>query len=200
MNKKGSILILVIIVSVVITILGTALLHKSITENNLAQKYLDSARAFWLAEAGINKALTNARNDITNSELASFGDGEYEFTVVDDGGNLKVTAYGYVPSKDSYRIMHKVETTMSKGIPLDFYDYPIYSAGDVDFNGNTYSVINNESAPKDKAVLYAGNNEIQNPGNITGTISQDVTVTPLARLDFEVPVVIPSLSAISLCL
>ena len=182
MNKKSSILVVVIIVAVVLTILGTALLHKSITENNLAQKYLDSARAFWLAEAGVNKALDNARNNNTSGELASFGDGEYEVIVVADGSNWKVTSYGYVPSKAACRIMHKIETTISKGIPLNFYDYPIFTGEDVNFNGNAFSVVNDVLG---KAVLYGGENDIEHPENIDGLVTQDASVNPIPRLDFE---------------
>ncbi|MCK5289287.1 MAG: hypothetical protein KAJ79_09495, partial [Candidatus Omnitrophica bacterium] len=72
MNKKSSILVVVIIVAVVLTILGTALLHKSITENNLAQKYLNSTRAFWLAEAGINEALFEIRKGNNSGGVNSF--------------------------------------------------------------------------------------------------------------------------------
>ncbi len=180
MNKKGSILVLVIIISVVLAILGSALLQRSINENNLAQKYLDSARAFWLAESGVNKALDNLRNNVSSNGGETFGDGEYEYTVTADGGNWKVTAYGYVPLKSSYRIMHKVETTMSKGIPLNFYDYPIYSAGDVDFNGSSFSIENDALG---KAVLYGGDKEIEHPENISGSIVPGDSVLP--RLNFE---------------
>ena len=194
MNKKSSILVVVIIVAVVLTILGTALLHKSITENNLAQKYLNSTRAFWLAEAGINEALFEIRKGNNSGGVNSFTDGDYEFTVVADGSNWKVAAYGCSPSIDEKTcaqlddedkkgcIQHVIEVFISKEIPLNFYDYPIFTAGDVNFNGNSFSVVNDELG---KAVLYGGENDIEHPDNIEGSIDQDPTVNPIPRLDFE---------------
>jgi hypothetical protein len=74
---------------------------------------------------------------------------------------------------------------MSKYIPSNFYDNAVYSAGTVDFNGNSYIVANNEVPPDNKAVLYGGDFEVQNPGNITGTTTHDPSINPLALLDFE---------------
>jgi cytoskeletal protein CcmA (bactofilin family) len=67
---------------------------------------------------------------------------------------------------------------MSRSIPPNFYDNAIFSAGDLDINGDAYTVSGN--------VRYAGDFDVEHPGNITdGTTTQDNTITPLARLDFE---------------
>jgi hypothetical protein len=60
-------------------------------------------------------------------------------------------------------------------VPPNFYDNAIYSAGDVDLNGSAYSITGK--------VRYA--DSIDNTDNIVGEITQDSTISPLARLDFE---------------
>jgi len=57
---------------------------------------------------------------------------------------------------------------------MNFYDNAIYSAGEVEFIGNSYDVTGN--------VIYA--DTISNEGRVVGTVSYDITITPLAQFDF----------------
>lgn len=56
MNKRGIALILALLVSVVLSILLGSFFLRSINENNLVRRYVNSTRAFWLAEAGVAEA------------------------------------------------------------------------------------------------------------------------------------------------
>jgi len=192
MNRKAAALILTCILIVVLVVLGAATLSRSITENRLAQNNLEIIQAFWLAEAGLNQALDSLRGNFNIaagtgvwSGSLSLVEGEYSVDLgAISGQERTVTAHGFIPSQAQSRHQRTIEATARQQIPPNFYDHAVYSAGDVDFNGNSYSVSNNESPPDNKAVIYSGEYDVQQPGNINGTSTQDSSISPLARLDF----------------
>lgn len=183
MNRKAFALIFSLIVVVVLIVLSAAMLARSISESRIAEKHLRQTQAFWAAEAGVNGTLNNLRSDYSLSgeqTLTSLGagKGEYQATIVADipnPGDRTITMYGYFPSKAAYTIRREIEVVVNKTIPPEFYDNAIYSAGDIDLNGDAYSITGD--------VRYVG--ELDNPDNITGAIILDPLIGPLARLDFE---------------
>ena len=183
--KKSYSLLLVIVIIVVLLILSGASLFQSISEKNLTQRYKDSIQAFWIAEAGINKALKELRDNF-NWTGEEGEDGSYEIIVnVIDSKSREVLSSGYIPSKTNYRIKRTIKAIMSKFIPPGFYDYTVYCAGNVDINGNSFSIVNNQPPPENEALIYSGEYQVEHPENITGQIEQDESISPLARLDFQ---------------
>ncbi|MGD9015279.1 MAG: hypothetical protein PVI33_04575 [Candidatus Omnitrophota bacterium] len=180
-NKRGVILVACYMVIVVLTILGVGFIARSVSGKNLAQRHTDSTKAFWLAEAGVAHALHELKSDfnLSGENLCSgvLGQGGYSVDVQIAGEGRSVTAYSAVPAAGQARAQHTIEAMISAGTPENFYDQAVYSAGDVDFNGNSYIV--------DGDVLYAGDSYIQNPENINGEVTQDPQASPLARFDFE---------------
>lgn len=178
MGKKGITLILSLLIIIMLTALTTAIFIRSISDNNLTRRYTESTNAFWLAEAGINRALNELRNNYsltgTNLWRTSLNQGGYSVDIIYSGQNRKVTSHGFIPFSSS-RIERLIEVTMTKYIPPNFYDNALYCAGSIDLNGNSYS-INGD-------VKYA--DTIENTDNITGTITQDPAINPLALLDFQ---------------
>ncbi|MGE5309030.1 MAG: hypothetical protein ACM3OC_08090 [Deltaproteobacteria bacterium] len=65
MNNRGVALILSFMVILVLTIVGTALIMRSVSENNNSQVYLGTHKAFWLAEAGLANAVWALKNNST---------------------------------------------------------------------------------------------------------------------------------------
>ncbi len=197
MNKKGIALLLGFIVIMILAILGSAIISRGVNESIIANRYAESTQAFWLAEAGVNRALRELKDSYTNSgpwtaEIdldQNAANGAYSVTVqdvtIDGETHKKVTARGFIPSTGTARAERIIEAIMSSFIPPDFYANAVYSAGTVDFNGNSFVVANNEAPPENKAVLYAGSFEVQKPENIVGTTTQDSSISPLAMLDFE---------------
>jgi len=107
--------------------------------------------------------------------------GQYETTVVDLGSSMRnIVVTSYVPQKivgpGVLRQTCKAEgvAKVSSALPMNFYDNAIYSAGEVEFIGNSYDVTGN--------VIYA--DTISNEGRVVGTVSYDITITPLAQFDF----------------
>jgi len=164
MNKRGVVLIICYMVIMVLTILGAAFLTRSVSERNVASKYFDSTQAFWLAEAGVNKALIQLKNDydrLDSIPCTLLGTGEYSVDLIEDLGNdsRKVTARGFVPSAASPAKTERViEAEMIKYIPSGFYDNAIYSAGDVNIGSNC---------------LVNGN--VFSGGTVTGTVNGTTT-------------------------
>lgn len=179
-NKRGSVLVVSFMVILVLAALGGIMLSRSITERALTQRYTESTQAFWLAEAGVSRALEElgsnfnaAGNNIWSQTLAP---GRYAVDVEQvDSTKRKVTSHGFVPAASS-RIERILEATVTKKIPPDFYENAIYSGGDVDFNGNSYTVTGK--------VRYADKIEYSR-NNVNGTITGDPDINPLAMLDFQ---------------
>ncbi|MDD4899681.1 MAG: hypothetical protein PHT31_04725 [Candidatus Omnitrophica bacterium] len=82
MNKRGVALIFAYLVIMVLTIMGSAFLARSISENNTARWQSDSARAFWIAESGLAQAYFNWANSIAQPVGAqNFSGGTYTINV-----------------------------------------------------------------------------------------------------------------------
>ena len=181
MNKRGAALMFSYMVMTVLTILGVGFIARSVSEKNLLQRHAEAANAFWASEAGAARALVEMRaasvvttgTDLWSGTLP--GQGRYSVDVESAGVMYKVTIHGYYPDSGEARIERKIEAMMSKATPSDFFSNAIYSAGDVDFNGIAYSVTGD--------IIYA--DDIDNPDNVTGSVTQDPNVSPLARFDFQ---------------
>ena len=52
MNNKGAVLVFSLVIILVLSVLASSFYFKSINENTLTKRYVESIRAFWLAEAG----------------------------------------------------------------------------------------------------------------------------------------------------
>ncbi|MCM8823939.1 MAG: hypothetical protein NC822_04620 [Candidatus Omnitrophica bacterium] len=188
MNKKSIAFILVLTIIGVLSVLEVAMISQSIAENRAAQRYAESLRAFWLAEAGINDALYRLRNNFDTTEtdigMVSLSHGCYQVENIDivDSNTKRVIVSGFVSQGG---IERRLIALVKKVIPPNFYDYAIYSAGGIDFNGNTYIVSNNEPYPHNKAVIYAGDYEVEHSQNIIGSVTNDDSISPLARFKFE---------------
>ncbi|MEK6715592.1 MAG: hypothetical protein AABY43_06070 [Candidatus Omnitrophota bacterium] len=186
-RRRGIILIVVSLVIVILLILLSVFIFKGVQEKDLIQRQKDTYEAFNLAEAGLDRAVTELKNDFNWAGITAtaLGRGEYSLTIT----SLSLTereadCFGYIPSAASPSRTTHIKALIRKAIPANFYKNAVYSAGDVDFNGNSFSVANNEAPPDNKAVIYADEYDVQNPENITGTSTQDANISPLARLDF----------------
>lgn len=118
-NEKGSALILVTFTMIIIFLLGTALLDLSFGEFTIAHNQVDQLKAYYIAEAGIEKALVNVEiDDIKEQSVGysvnltvgenSFGEGKFDdvrLTLMDKGPQdvivrLKSTGYCNGAKKD----------------------------------------------------------------------------------------------------
>lgn len=146
MNRRGAALIISFMVIVVLTILSSAVIARSVSERFIAQRYAESMQAFWLAEAGVSQALNGLRSTFNVSVSlnpkwsGTLSTGQYEVFVVAniDSENTKIASHGYVPTKTGARAERVLEAIMNKFIkvPPNFYNNVIYSAGGIVKSGN----------------------------------------------------------------
>lgn len=66
-NRKGTVLIICYFVIVILLVLGSVLLFRSVNEKRFVERERDSIQAFYLAEAGIDWAINELRKTVTKS-------------------------------------------------------------------------------------------------------------------------------------
>lgn len=89
MNKNGVALVFALLLMSVILILGGAAFNYSLSESFLSQNFVKNTRAFWLAEAGVQKA-ARALNDGTTAGWSSLPPSGYSLTENLGGGSYTV--------------------------------------------------------------------------------------------------------------
>lgn len=181
LNRKGSILISVYLVIFVLTIFIGMVVTRSINERKFFDISRERTNAFYLAEAAVDTAIFHLRGDYNGysgtPSPASLGEGEYEISIATlDPTKKKITATGYIPSKAQERAKYSIEAITKKLTPPNFYDYAIYSAGDLRFTGNSYDVTGK--------AIYAGTGT--DLGRISGGATFDPSISPLAHFDFQI--------------
>lgn len=178
-NQKGIVLVVTYLSILVLLILGSFFITRSISEKRIADAEKDSIQAFYLAEAGIDRALEELRANYTWSgtgAAVTLGNGQYSVSVNTNGNEREVTSIGFIPDAATFRIRRFLEVNVKQSLPpANFYDNAIYASKEVDFNGNAYLV--------DGKVIY-GEGPISDTDNVTGTVTQDDSASPLAQLNF----------------
>jgi len=66
-RRKGFVLVFSLIVILIFTLMLTSFYMQNISENNLARRFADSTRAFWLAEAGVASAYASFPSNVSGS-------------------------------------------------------------------------------------------------------------------------------------
>ncbi|MFH1201429.1 MAG: hypothetical protein V1674_00870 [Candidatus Omnitrophota bacterium] len=181
-NERGVGVVLIISLIVIVTLLGilATFSSKIIVEKGLNSRQLERTKALYIAEAGLNYAVDQLRANygwMPSSGPMPFEDGEFELSVaISLIGDLRlIESIGYIPTKNSFRAKRVLEAWAKESIPLNFFNHAIYSAGIVDLNGNAYSVGGD--------VMSA--TTVNNTTNITGAVTVDPSISPLARFDFN---------------
>lgn len=138
MNKRGIALIFSFLVVLVLSILMSSLFLRSINENNLVRRYVNSVRAFWVAEAGIAQAIKNLPNSPTNGNLGNYS---YETTTtyrttINSCDYYDITSTGIVALPSGGDIRRTVNVVAKRG-PVDTvkFQYGIAAANDLCFGG-----------------------------------------------------------------
>jgi len=170
-------LIIVLLVVTILSILSLGMISRMTSEARSSQRNKESTEAFYLAEAAIDKAITKLPGSTTAENRVALGNGEYSLaiTVLEAGKKWQVNGTGFVPNAVNARSTRRIEAFLAKkDLPLKFWGYAIYSAGNIDFIGNTYDVNGN--------VIYA--NTIENEDRVNGTKENDPSINPLTLLDF----------------
>lgn len=190
-NNIGSTLAISIITIFLLTVWGQATLLSSIGESRVAQRHANSTQAFWLADAGVQRAVWEYKNNschgfvqqgtatactdctcanATKSLATTLSNGDYDVTL--DFNNTIIQSIGSTPSRiASNRIQRKIQINLggpSLFTSAAFANHSITISNNSTINGNlgTNGTQNN--------AISLGNNDTVN-GNITtgvgGTVS-----------------------------
>ncbi len=177
-ERGGLILVFVYSISAVLLVLFIALSSKIFFNKLFSSRNIERMQALHIAEAGLDYALSNLRDNYSWSPSASsipFENGEFLVSLTAVASRKLVQSTGFIPDQANYKEKKILEAWMKESIPGNFYSNAIYSSGEVDLNGVVHTI-------NGKVVYYS---ELDNSSRITGTVTQDDTANPLAMLDFE---------------
>lgn len=178
-DKGAVMLMLAYIVIALLLVIAGIFTARAINENNFVLRYRESKEAFNLAEAGIDRAIEELRQDYDWPGVlaVNLGRGQYSVNIASLDDKRQILSSGFIPTEANFRARRAIEAVVKKSIPANFYDNAIYAADELDLNGKAYQVNGN--------VIYGDEEVADNTGNINGEVTQDTSINPLARLDFQ---------------
>ncbi len=179
MNKKGSVLIIVFLTIMVLSLVGGAMFWRTISERSSAKAYKESTQAFWLAEAGAQRALweINGNGSWDNwddcedgtpncKELAKGVYDNYEVRIEGFGGsNPEIISTGYGPSDSYYR---EIKVTL-EGSGL--FSYAAFGDNSVTLGGNGATDSYNSADGDYGGENIASNGDVGTNGDDEGAVT-----------------------------
>ncbi len=149
MNNRASALILGLLVILVLAVLSSSFLYKQINEGFLSNRFADSARALWAAEAGIQSA---RNNNLDQTSLSGSIEGAtYAVTISQISSS---SSYMVVSTGTSGAVSRTVEAVVStRETDASKFKYGIESTVDIDFKGST-TVYGETTDPNPPAKKY----------------------------------------------
>src|SRR3989454_6083994 len=94
-DQRGSALATVLVLVVLLTVVGAAMVNNTLTEISVAYNAGDAAAAQYAAEAGLSRAIYElSQNAGWTGTTAAIGDGQYVVTVASSGSVRSITSTG----------------------------------------------------------------------------------------------------------
>src|SRR2546426_7622813 len=94
-DQRGSALAVVLVLIVVLTVVGAAMVNNALTEITIAYNTGDSAAAQYAAEAGLSRAMYElSQNAGWTGTTAAIGDAQYVVTMTSSGSVRVITSTG----------------------------------------------------------------------------------------------------------
>lgn len=208
-SERGVILVITLMVMAILLILGAAFLAMSATELQIAGNERDSIQALYVAEGGVNSALSELNRNLPVTVSETLGPGQYTVTVTSAGPpaeQRRIEGTGYIPTQASPRAVKRVAILVTRpsspfqfslfgadglsidaGVRTDSYDSAVGpydplragSDGDVGSNGNI--TMDNGAIVNGDAT--AGGTIALGGGTITGTQTQGAPPVTLDPVD-----------------
>jgi len=143
MNKRGVILIVSLLVVLVLSTLLASFYFQAISEMQLARRYVNSTRAFWLAEAGVAKALTELSGPGTVSGYLIQTNYTYTATMSHLSGNYYMIDSTGSVSSGGGPIERKIRVTVRTGaVDPSKFKYAVTTTTDFKVIGGGHEGIN----------------------------------------------------------
>lgn len=168
----GQAMLAVVLVMLATSAMLTATYFESVGFHTLVSyRELNRERASHFAEAGINRALYELRQDVnwTGVGETALGDGTYEVAVISAGADRTIESIGYIPEKSNFKAKRKIKVTLTRSPGASSFRYGIQAGtGGLTMNseakvyGNVYSNGN---------IVCNSNSKILGDGKAVGTIT-----------------------------
>jgi hypothetical protein len=182
MNKRGVVLIFSLLVILVLTVLLGAFYFKSISEKQMAMRYVNSSRAFWLAETGVAMVKSNSGLSSTSGSLI---DANHTYNAVVNhltGNYYRIVSVGTITLPDTSTVSRTVTATVRTGsVDPSKFKYGIETTTDLKVTGSAeinpsnswkeYSTLDfNDLFSVSKADMQAGATHTYTPGTFAAPV------------------------------
>ena len=133
MNKRGIALILSYMVIAVLTAFGSIFVTRGVSESNIARRYADSVRAFWIAEAGLADGYSKYQAGPDNWDV-DIGGGACSVEIVDIIDPDDPPARREIRASATYGSGQRIVMGFLLYIPHPFFN-TISAGGDLSLSG-----------------------------------------------------------------
>ncbi len=165
-SQKGAALLLAVVILVLLTFLGIAVLQNSSTDVNIAGNYKTDVKAFYAAEAGISKGVSKLTKAFTDSGLVEVEPDSVTFsTEADETYDAADSSYTFSIPGSNAKVRYRIRSTDWKiSGPYSVKEYFIQSAA-VDSNSRAAQALQQKVTVKRSslfryAVFYKDDLEI----------------------------------------
>jgi hypothetical protein len=124
-DQRGIILVVVLMVMIVLSLLGSALLTMSFTEDQISRNDQDVVQALYVAEGGVQSTLNQLNLDpaAASPQTGTIGTGQFSATwaaAAPPANQRRIDAFGYVPLQASPRAVKRISVLINKSGPSLF--------------------------------------------------------------------------------
>ncbi|MFH1771596.1 MAG: hypothetical protein ABH872_02160 [Candidatus Omnitrophota bacterium] len=212
MTKRGVILIICLLVVIALAGASIIIFSQGVNESRFVRRHSDSTKAFWVAEAGIEKIKAQIIQDWNNRNPIAdlFGNGVY-FAVADSTdsyGNPLPLHHLRFYCGGSMGTSTRIVESVIESVPQGTFEYAvaaqklielrtgvtvhgnIYVNGDIEVQAGAGIVKEDDSVNPvdpnayDADVFYTGNN-LGISGTVEGNVSQTAEVIPVPTYDWN---------------
>jgi hypothetical protein len=148
------------------------------TDSRAALRAQATTQALFLAEAGVDQALVELRNDYDwGGGEGELEQGEFSIEVESLPDNRRRILVVGMDNTLGATVSRTVEVIVEKVIPPDFYDNVIWASENLDFKGSSFSVTGK--------VRHGDKSPTNNTGGVVGPVTYDPKTDPLPKLSYN---------------
>lgn len=131
-SENAGVLVLTLLVVMILSILGLAMLPLSVMEYKISHHFSDFEKAYYIAEAGLEEAIAelNHKSDYSGKLGQSIGNGTYDINVEGTGNSRIITTSGKIGN-----IQRTIEAHLEKSVSnfdlSEMKEFAIFSQGDL---------------------------------------------------------------------
>ncbi len=147
-NQRGVILLLSVVILAILLTMSSAIVGYTALQVHAEHQSIDQGQALALAEAGVDKAISqlNTNSNYAGETSTALGNGQFSVSITTNGNTKQITATGYVPSSANPIATKIVKASVSINTTAIAFNFGVQvGAGGITMNngssisGNIYS-------------------------------------------------------------